>query len=279
VRRAIVLDTETTGFSPHQHRVVEIAVVDFETGDTLLHTYLDPGEAIPEDASAVHGITWDQPTYKAKDGTEKPATMVKGQPTFDTVALELATIIQGAEAIIGYNPWFDRGMIAGEYRRLAQSTPGDVPTPRWPTLICAKRQWDLNEPREQRHLTNAYKRFVDQKGFDGAHGAMADTTATREVLIAQIFTFGLEGKSWEEFDPDQKRWCGPSDHVIVVDGVLVCNFGKYKGRPCHEIDLGYWRWIAGQDFPEHVKTIGDYCVVKKGPTADELYGFAYGRFM
>lgn len=257
---AITIDTETTGLSPHTHRLVEIAIIDWDTGAELLHTRIDPQMPIPADATAIHHITDD---------------MVIGAPKFVDIADRVTEIISGVQAVIGYNPWFDRGMISGEYRRLPSVRP-----PRWPVVICAKRQWDIHEPKEQRKLENAYKRFVDKNGFSGAHSAIADARATREVLISQIFTFGLEGKPWPEFDPDQKRWVGPSDHIIAVDGVLYVNFGQHSGKPAHEVEIGYWRWITTKDFPEHVKTIADFVLIRGGVvSADDMYGFAYGRFL
>src|SRR5687767_13495395 len=96
--RVIVLDTETTGFSTTNDRVIEVAVVDFHTGEVLMHTRLDPEQPIPEDSTRVHGITDE---------------MVRGCPRFVDVAGALALLINEAEAVGGYNPFYDRGMING----------------------------------------------------------------------------------------------------------------------------------------------------------------------
>jgi len=40
--------------------------------------------------------------------------------------------------------------------------------------------------------------------------------------------------------------------VIVVDGVLIMNFGKYESRPVDEVDNGFWSWVQTKDFPDHV---------------------------
>lgn len=259
----IVIDTETTGFSPREDRIIEIAVLNYDDGEVLLHTHLNPGRPIPEKITEITGIT---------------DAMVIDAPIFSSIADQLMNLIATADAICGYNPWFDRGMISGEFARLNGEQPMLF---KWPVMICAKRTWDIHEPREQRHLQNAYKRFVNPIGFEGAHGALADTRATREVLLSQINTFSLAGKTWEEFDPDQKRWIGPTDHLVAVDGVVMVNFGKYKGVNCHDIDVGYWRWVVKQDFPEHVKTVADFITVVKGgkATKEEIYSFVYGRYM
>ena len=254
---AIVLDVETTGVNPHQDRVIEIAIVDFDTGDTLLHSLCNPEREIPPDITELTGITND---------------MALAAPFFHAIADEAARQITLADAIVAHNPWFDQRMISAELGRLGLAV-------RWPILICTKRIWDLNEPREQRHLTNAFKRFVSKDGFEGAHGALADTTACRQVLLAQLKEFDLEGKPWNELDPEQTTWFGPSNHVLWSSGILVVNFGKHKGRPCHEVERSYWEWIRSQEFPEHIMVLADYMsvVAPADLDADRLATWAYGR--
>jgi DNA polymerase III subunit epsilon len=233
---AIVLDTETTGLDPKICRITEIAVVDFDSGAVLLRTYIDPECPIPEKITEITGIT---------DVT------VAGAPKFADIAPQLHALIQNAEAIIGHNPFFDKGMIAAEFERINNlMTP-----PIWPILVCTKRVWDVCEPREERHLMNAYRRFVDRAGFEGAHGALQDTNATREVLKAQLETFDLVGKPWDELDPERKLWFGPSSLILLKDGQLICNFGKNKGIPVVDVDTGFWRWIRERDFEDHVMMV------------------------
>ena len=59
-----VFDLETTGMSPVNDRIVEIAAMRVEvTGDfSEFHTLLNPGRAIPRGASRVHHITDDMVT-------------------------------------------------------------------------------------------------------------------------------------------------------------------------------------------------------------------------
>lgn len=255
--RAIVLDTETTGFSPQYDRVTEVCAIDYDSGEVLMHTYVNPGIPISAEITRITGIS---------DET------VKDAPKFLDIAGNLAGHISHSAAMIGHNPWFDRSMLSAEFLR----TVGGVTFPR---LVCTKRTWDQHEPKEERHLSNAYKRFVNREGFANGHTALADTRATREVMLAQRKEFGLENLSWEEMDPEQTKWCGPSNHVIIVDGVLVFNVGKNKGMPCHAIEKSFWGWLVTKDFPDHVKQLADYLMlVKPDCTAEELYGFAYGRW-
>ena len=66
VRRAAIVDTETTGTDPTADKVIELAIVVFEychatgTVGRVLETYdalEDPGMPIPPSSTAIHGIT------------------------------------------------------------------------------------------------------------------------------------------------------------------------------------------------------------------------------
>jgi len=255
---AIVLDTETTGINPITSRITEIAIVDYDSGEHLLRSCINPECPIPPEITKITGIT---------DET------VANAPVFAALAGDIAMIISSAEVLIGQNPWFDQRMLVAEFAR-----DNVIFIETWPMLICTKRIWDIYEPPTQRHLTNAFKRFVDPAGFPGAHGALADTMACRAVLQAQVKTFGLEGKSWDTFDPEQKTWWGPSNHIVWEGGILRINFGKYKGEPCHAVDRGYWRWLTNQEFPEHVLVMADYMTIVASNiiTDSELATWAYG---
>ena len=228
---AIVLDTETTGLDKEKDRVVEIGIIAFRDGSSLMEQRLNPGMSIPSEVVAIHGI-----------GDEDVADC----PAFAQVADQVKTLIEGAEAIIGYHIFYDFDMLSAEFARVGM----DV---KWPPLVCAKRVWDVYEPREERHLRNAYGRFVDRKGFENAHSALADVRATRDVLISQIATFGLANVPWDQIDPERRFWWGPSPHVLLTHaGELKMNFGKHKGTEVHMVDSGFWRWLSSKDFPEHL---------------------------
>lgn len=226
---AIVIDTETTGLTK-KDRILELAIIDWESGNILFLSRFNPEIPIPIEASNIHGIKDDD---------------VKNCGYFRDSARELLPILETTDAVIGYNTKFDTDMLDAEYGLIGINV-------RWPTIVCAKRTWDVFEPKIQRNLKNAYRRFAEKEGFANSHSALADVTATREVLKSQIKQFSLEGKSWEEFDPEQNlRFCGCRE-ILVRDGDLYVNFGKHTGSLVADVNLSFWRWVMSTEFPDPV---------------------------
>ncbi|WP_435607074.1 3'-5' exonuclease [Streptomyces ardesiacus] len=92
----VVLDTETTGLTATS-RIVEIAVTTV-SGTVLLDTLLNPGEPIPAQATAVHGIS---------------DTMVQDAPTFSEILPRLTEALAGRRIVI-YNRAYDTGRLLWE---------------------------------------------------------------------------------------------------------------------------------------------------------------------
>lgn len=98
---AIYLDTETTGFSVEDDRVIELAMILFEYGTNgkiyrvvdVLDQYQDPGFPIPEEITRITGITNE---------------MVKGR----TIDLEkVKAMLQRSVLVIAHNAKFDRPFV------------------------------------------------------------------------------------------------------------------------------------------------------------------------
>lgn len=230
----IVLDCETTGFSPDDDRIIELSILPWtleDDPDFLFNSRINPGRHISAKITDITGISEED---------------VRDLPRFEHHAQHICEIITAAEVVIGYKISFDKNMLSAELKRCGYE-------PTWPLCVDPLRVWDVYEPRESRTLTNAHKRFVDPAGFDGAHGAPADTRATRDVLRAQFTEFRLHETPWDQLDPERKSWWGPTKHVIVTDDrKIVMNFGKHDGRQIHEVDVGFWSWITKKDFPNHL---------------------------
>ena len=90
----VVLDTETTGFQPSSHAIIELSAIKFDypfAPVAAFSTLVNPERRIPADASKVNGITND---------------MVKDSPLFSEIAPSFYEFIQGCN-ICGHNLLFD----------------------------------------------------------------------------------------------------------------------------------------------------------------------------
>src|ERR1700761_2901292 len=124
--RAIVLDTETTGFEPTQgHRLVELACLEIEdfvpTGRSF-HTYIDPCRDMPIEAERVHGLS---------------GAFLKGKPRFEHPEVVDAFLeFIGDAPLIAHNAGFDRNFLNWELRACGRVETHDG---RWiDTLALAK---------------------------------------------------------------------------------------------------------------------------------------------
>ncbi|BCM87847.1 DNA polymerase III subunit epsilon [Methylobacterium indicum] len=103
--REIALDTETTGLSPSEDRVVEIGAVELvnllPTGRTF-HTYIDPKRSMPKAAYDVHGLS---------------ESFLAGKPVFRQILPAFLEFV-GDAPIIAHNAAFDMGFLNAELARL-----------------------------------------------------------------------------------------------------------------------------------------------------------------
>ena len=112
---------------------------------------------------------------------------------------------------------------------------------------------------EQRTLSAAYK-FYCGKDLENAHSALADTTATYEVLQAQLDHYPEQLKNSVGFLAEFSRRGRNVDlagRIVLNDqGVETINFGKYRGRAVADVlrsDPGYFSWIMQGDFTQNTK--------------------------
>ncbi|GMV42830.1 MAG: 3'-5' exonuclease [Myxococcales bacterium] len=164
-----VVDTETTGPDPDTAAIVEVAVALFRGGELIeppRSWLLNPGEPIPEDAMAVHGISNE---------------MVAGAPRLDEALGEICAVVASADVIVGYNALhFDLPLLArlGGSRWLAAIAGKPVVDP----IVIVRhdgigRYW---KGQGRHRLGNVCERFgIDA---DGAHRAGADVVMTGRLL-------------------------------------------------------------------------------------------------
>lgn len=252
----LILDTETTGLDDEVDEVIQVCIRHglAHDADTALWN-IRPTQPIPEEASRTHGITDDQ-------------TLT--WPSFGQAADDIRRHLERGDVICGYNPDFDIAMLRSEFRRAGAEV-------KWPpVVVCAKRLWDINEPRPSRDLQAAYRRFVDPEGFEGAHGALADTVATSKVIAAQVAAWagdpstGEMSKPWYALDPERATWWGPSRHAVWRDGDLIVNFGRHKDSRWALMDNGFQNWILNKDFPAHIRALAQQVIRRRASYKDRL---------
>ncbi len=99
IRRAAIVDVETTGMDPKSDQVIELGIVVFEyaaetgqVGPAVGHFsgFEDPGRPIPKEVTAIHGITDE---------------MVKGKRLDESA---IAGLLKGSGIVIAHNAEFDR---------------------------------------------------------------------------------------------------------------------------------------------------------------------------
>ena len=149
--REIILDTETTGFSPANDRIVEIGcveVLDRERLGAAFHRRANPQCFVPREAVAVHGLSqaklFQEPTWKEIEG-------------------EFLAFISD-DALIAHNAKFDRAFIEAEVGRV-------LPNAWFDTMSLASTSLD--------QLAKKYKLEGDRK----VHGALKDALLLAHVYI------------------------------------------------------------------------------------------------
>ncbi len=178
----LIFDTETTGKAnfklPPEHfsqpRVVQIAamLVNGLEEVAVFSVIIKPeGFTIPEEASAIHGITTQ-------------LALERGIPI--KVALSLFNHLgRAASRLVAFNAAFDELVLRGEFARVTPITVFDERPVHCAMLQCKPilklpgQYGDFKWPK----LSEAHEFFFGE-GFDGAHDALADVRATVRVLRA-----------------------------------------------------------------------------------------------
>ena len=238
-RPLVFFDLETTGVDTAKDRIVEISMVKvMPNGDEIVRTRLiNPQMHIPEDATAVHGITDED---------------VKDQPTFAQIAKSLSQFIEGCD-FGGFNSnRFDLPMLVEEFLRAGVDV--DFKNRKFIDVQ------NIFHKMEQRTLVAAYK-FYCNKDLTDAHSAEADTRATYEVLKAQLDRYSElqnDVTALAEFS-SRGETVDYAGRIVYNDkGEEVFNFGKYKGVKVSEVfqrEPSYYDWMMNGDFPLYTKKV------------------------
>jgi DNA polymerase-3 subunit epsilon len=238
-RPLVFIDLEATGLNVGSDRIVEIALLKIQpNGNSESKVYkVNPTIPIPDETSKIHGI-YDND--------------VKDCPTFCVLSRELNAFMGGCD-LAGYNSnKFDIPMLIEEFTRC--NVLFDISTRK---LIDVQ---NIFHKMEQRTLSAAYQ-FYCKKNLVNAHSAEADTTATFEILEAQLDRYESLKNDIDflsELSSISKNVDLAGRIVFNEKGEEVFNFGKYKGRKVQEIfsvEPSYYDWMMKGDFASNTKTV------------------------
>ncbi len=168
--REIVFDTETTGFTFGDDRMVEIGCVELvnrvETGRTF-HAYFHPERDMPAEAERVHGLS---------------ATFLAKHPVFAAGVAALLDFI-GDAPLVAHNAGFDFSFLNGELERCGT------------TAVCRSRMVDTLAIARTRHpgAKHTLDALCNRYGIDRSHrvlhGALLDAQ-----LLAQVYVELMGGR-------------------------------------------------------------------------------------
>jgi DNA polymerase-3 subunit epsilon len=235
----VIFDLETTGVNIAFDRIVELSALKVlpDGQEEWLTLRINPGIPISPEATKVHGIT---------------DADVANAPHFKDVARKIASFLEGCD-LAGFNSMkFDIPILCEEFLRVnvdfnpARHRYVDV------QVIFHKK--------EQRTLSAAYK-FYCHRELENAHSAKADTTATYEILKAQLDRYpDLENdiEKLSVFSAFNNNADLAGRIVFNEQGIEVFNFGKHKGKPVEQVlkeEPSYYSWMMNGDFPLNTKQV------------------------
>lgn len=188
-----VFDLETTGIDVTHDRIVTAHVGLLDASGTALRSrswIADPGVAIPEGATAVHGIT----TAHAR---------AHGRPAAEVVAevtAELRDLFADGIPVVAYNAPYDFSLL--KYEALRHGIPPiDAPAPVVDPLVLDKAHDRFRKGKRTLEVVAAHYEVA----LVGAHDAAADAIAAGRVAQALARRFALTGPV-EELHTQQIAW-------------------------------------------------------------------------
>jgi len=230
-RPLVFLDLETTGLDKENDRIVQMALIKLKPDMTTIEKGIlcNPMKDIPEQATAVHGITNE---------------MVARMPQFSFFAKGIHDFIQGCD-IGGFNAIFydlpllrkelSRSGIAWDFRQHHMVDPGNI--------------FKIKQPRT---LGAALQHYC-KKDLEGAHDAMADTKATLDVFLAQMEQHSdlpQDIEALAKYSNYGRKIADLSGRFYYDENDLLrFNFGKHKDEVAQD-QISFLEWMVYKaDFP------------------------------
>lgn len=163
---AVAIDTETTGLDARKARIVQFGAVAMR-GDTVLRDrtlglLVDPGQPIPPETTAIHGIADPD---------------VAGSPQFAEAWVRVQRFI-GGRLVLGYSIGFDLAVLEGECRR------ADLPWQR-PRALCVRLLATVANPNLPGYSLDMIASWLGVR-IDGRHSAIGDALAAADIFAALL---------------------------------------------------------------------------------------------
>lgn len=259
----LVFDTETTDRDPLTASIVEVGAVRLVGGGVVdpFIRRVNPGIPIPPEVVEIHGID---------------DAAVADEPMFFELAPELVGLFSAHTLFAGYNATgYDVPLVNAELRRACAGTgiePFQVDAGRvLDPLIWARWWW---RGARSRKLGALCERLGVQ--LDNAHSALADVTATAEVLrmmlgrrlIPQNVDRALEVQAHLAAfqQAESERWGIWLFTLLEADDdgnereVFAIGAGKHCGKPVYQVPQDYVRFVLGLDdlAPDTIRVLNDY---------------------
>ncbi len=214
-QKFICIDCETTGLDAKQDRIIEVAVMCFDSNQIFdqMETLINPECIIPETSIAIHHITPD---------------MVKDKPTIAQILPEILKLI-GNHIIVGHGVGFDIDILA-----IAAERHGIPCKIRQNPFLDTLRMARLYGESPINSLEHLRKHF--NIPLEGAHRAMSDVIVNKEVFKCLAKNFKTSEQIFEAL----------SRPILMATMPL----GKHKGRSLKDIPLQYLQWIVHKDFDQ-----------------------------
>ena len=223
---ALGIDVETTGTNPADDAVVELAAVglrfDPVTGDhdhfcKVYRTVVDPGRAIPPEASAVHHLT---------------AQHVHGQPKFSDAlrGLQEAVLRFEPTILVSHNASFEEAFLPDLVATLTPDNPSWVCT-----LRLAQHVWP-DAPAHKLQTLRYWRGWMQGERTTEAHQAWFDAACSVRLLADICWTLTAAG---DVVSPAVLR-----ERSATVPILAKVPFGKHQGKRWSEVPADYCRWIV-----------------------------------
>lgn len=245
-------DIESTSIDPLKARIIELGIIKlYPDGHTdSLCMLFNPEENITPDNTAIHGFTND---------------MVKDKPLFKNMADEVADIFSDCDLGTFNGNRYDIPLLDAEFARA-----------KYPFSFGGKEFVDVSvlyQLLNPRTLSAAVMDYTN-KDHAGAHGAIADTQATIDVLEAMI---DRHGEDIPVTVSELALKCNKGKRRLDLAGkfaynsldIAVFTFGKNKDQPVFK-EKDYLKWMFEKgEFSEDTKNVARALFLNELPAIDK----------